>query len=192
MKNLLQQEAVSESWNHWKTVVQRTSHSQKQLAPFKRQRGERTMQNSDEGYEQGMFRFFEEVRTHLAVTGWLCGTHNSLRSQLRRRLGPVATVKEGWGQGAQRQRDFQCSETTHSQGRHTGEMYKVKLGPSSQGNKKARYVVKGFKQVKDWTTLKSLCLPVSRRHSRFCFNYQRSRVILCTSLISKQFFCTHQ
>ena len=68
MKNLLQQEAVSDSWNHRKTVVQRTSHSQKDLAPLNWQWGERTVQNSDEGYEQGMLRFFGEVRTHLAVT----------------------------------------------------------------------------------------------------------------------------
>ena len=54
--------------------------------------------------------------------GRLCGTQNSLRSQARWRLGPVAPGNEGRGQGTPRQRDLEPSETTNRQGRHTGQM----------------------------------------------------------------------
>ena len=67
MKNLLQQEAVSETLCHWKTVKRRTSH--RRLASLRRHWSKRTGQSPDKGHEQGMFRnFFGEVRTHLAVT----------------------------------------------------------------------------------------------------------------------------
>ena len=54
--------------------------------------------------------------------GWLCETQKSLRNQARWRLGPVALGNEGRGQGIPRQRDLEPSETTHRQGRHTGQM----------------------------------------------------------------------
>ena len=59
--------------------------------------------------------------------GWLCGTQNSLRSQAWWRLGPAAPGNEGRGLGTPRQRDLGLSETTHRQGRHTGQM-----GPQSE------------------------------------------------------------
>ena len=61
-KNILQQEGVSETRSHWKTVKGRASHSQSQLTSLKRHWSERTGQSPDEGHEQGMFRsFFGEV-----------------------------------------------------------------------------------------------------------------------------------
>ena len=63
-------------------------------------------------------------------------------------MGPVVPGNEWRGQGTPGQRDLGTGETTHRQGRHTGEwVYKVKLGPSGQVDKyKARYVAKSFNQ----------------------------------------------
>ena len=41
---------------------------------------------------------------------------------------------------------------------------------------------------KDWTALRMLRLPVSQRHSGMNFNYQRSRAMCCTNLMSRWFF----
>ena len=69
MTNLLQQGVISETWSHWKSVTQRTTHSHRQLASLKRHWSKRTGQNPDGGHEQRMFRIcFGEVRTHLVVT----------------------------------------------------------------------------------------------------------------------------
>ena len=69
MKNLLQQEGVSETRSHCKRVKRRTSHSQRKLASLKRHWSKRTGQSPDEGHDQGIFRnFFGEVKTHLVVT----------------------------------------------------------------------------------------------------------------------------
>ena len=66
-------------------------------------------------------QFLREVRTHLAVTEGDYGEPKSLRSQAWWRLGPVARGNEGRYQGTPRQRDLGPSETTHRQGRHTGQ-----------------------------------------------------------------------
>ena len=58
MKNLLQQEGVSETLSHWKTVKRRTSH--RQSASLKRHWSKRTGHSPHEGHEQGMFRNFLE------------------------------------------------------------------------------------------------------------------------------------
>ena len=60
MKNLLQQEGVSVTRSHWKTVKRRTSSSQRQMASWKMHWRKLTGQSPDEGHEQGMFRSFLE------------------------------------------------------------------------------------------------------------------------------------
>ena len=60
MKDLLQQEGVTETQSHWETVTQKSSHSYRQLASMKMHWNARTEQSPDEGHEQGMFRNFLE------------------------------------------------------------------------------------------------------------------------------------
>ena len=62
MKDLLQQEGVTETQSHWKTVTQKTYFSQLETVGFNEDALEhgRTEQSPDEGHEQGMFRNFLE------------------------------------------------------------------------------------------------------------------------------------
>ena len=45
---------------------------------------------------------------------------------------------------------------------------------------------------KDWTILRLLRIPVSQRHSGLYFSYQRSRAMWCTNLMSRLLSCFHQ
>ena len=180
MNNLLQQDGIPETRNHWKTLTQMTSHSQRQLASLRRHWSKWKGQSSDGEHEQGMFcNFLEKSRPiflWLRVTKW---NPKQSTNQAWWRMGPVVTGNEWRGQGTPRQRALGPSETTYRQGRHTGKMgLQNEIGPSGQVDKyKARYVAKVSNKWKDWTTLKFLRLPVSQRHSGFYFSYQRSKVM---------------
>ena len=66
MKNLLQQERVSETRSYWKTVKRRTSHT---VGFFEEALEQADRAEPRRETEQGMIRsFFGEVKTYLAVT----------------------------------------------------------------------------------------------------------------------------
>ena len=168
MKNLLQQEGVSETQSHWKTVKRRTSH--RQLASLKRHWSKRTGQSPDEEDEQGMFRnFFGEVRTHLAVTE---GDYVEPKTVYEAKQGDDL---DQWHRAMKDEvKALQDNETWNLMRPPTDKdvipgkwVYKMKLGPSGQVDKyKARYVGKSFKQVEGLNnieTLKPTCKPETFR-----------------------------
>ena len=141
MKNLLQKEGVSETRSHWKTVKRRTSYSQ--LASLKRHWRKRTGQSPDEGHEQGMFCIFWRSQDPSCCDWvWLCGTQNSLRSQSRWRLGPVARAMRDEVKAHQDNENWNLVRPPRDRDVIPGKwVYKVKLGPSGQVDKyKVRYV----------------------------------------------------
>ena len=68
MKDLLQKEGVSQTHSHWKTVTQKTTHNQRQLASLNKDWSKQNVQSPDEGHDQGLFRnIFGKVRTYPIV-----------------------------------------------------------------------------------------------------------------------------
>ena len=113
-------------------------------------------------------QFFEEVRTHLAVTE---------DDYVEPRTVYEAKQGDDWNQWHRVMKDEvkarQDNENWNLVRPPTDRdvipgkcVYKVKLGPSGQVDKnKARYVAKVSNSWKDWTTLRLLRLPVSRPFS---------------------------
>ena len=93
MKNLLQQEGVSETRIHWKTVKRGTSHSQRQLASLKRHWSKRTGQSPDEGHEQGKIRDFLEKLGPILL--WLRLTMWNPKQSTKRSMVTIGTSGTG-------------------------------------------------------------------------------------------------
>ena len=81
---------------------------------------------------------------------------------------------------ALRQRDWEPNETTHRQGCHTRQMgLQSEIGTpwSSRQIQSTLCVQKVSNKWKHWTAFRLFGLPVNQRHSRFYFNYQRSKAM---------------
>ena len=125
-------------------------------------------------------QFFVDVRTHLAVTEY---------NYVEPKTVDEAMQSDEWDQWFRAMNDevkaLQDNETWDLVRPPTDRdvipvkwVYKVKLGPSGQVDKyKARYVAKGFKQMRGLDYFEILRPPVSKRHSRFYFSYQQSRAM---------------
>ena len=174
MKSLLQQEGVSETRSHWKTVKRRTSH--KQLTSLSRAPTRDTSKDC--------FAIFGEVRTHFAVTEGDYVEHKTLYE---------AKQGDNWDQWHREMKDevkaLQDNETwnlvrppTDSDVIPGKRVYKVKLGPSGQVDKnKARYVAKGFKQVEGLDYFET-----------FAPNYKPEAFRILLQLSAKQGHVMHQ
>ena len=164
MKSLLQQEGVSETLSHWKTVKRRT------VGFF-----EEALEQADRAEPRrgtparNVPQFFGVVRTHLAVTE---GNYVEFET--------VYETKQAdeWDQWYREKNDevkaLQDNETwdlvrppTDRDVKPGKWVYKVNLGPSGQVHKyKARYVAKGFKQVEGldyFETFAPTCKPETFR-----------------------------
>ena len=163
MKDLLQQEGVTETRSHWKTVTQKTSHSWRQLASVKMHWNTRTEQSKE------CSAIFGEVRTHLAVTE---GDYVEPKTVYEAKQG------DDWDQWHRAMKDevkaLQDNETWNLVRPPTDRdlipgkwVYKVKFGPSGQvDNNKARYLAKDFKQVEGldyFETFAPTCKPETFR-----------------------------
>ena len=163
-KNLLQQEGVSETLSHWKTVKWRTSH--RQLASLKGHWSKRTGQRPDKGHEQGMFRNSLEksgpILLWLRVTMWK-PKQSTKPNKLT--MAPVVADNERRGQGTPRQRDLGPSETTHRQTRQMGLQSEIETQWSSRQIQNT-LCGESFKQVEGldyFETFAPTCKPETLR-----------------------------
>ena len=164
-----QQEDVSMTESHWKTVTRKISQSQRQLTPQKSHWSKRKGHSSNERHEQGMFQRSQDPSVWRSQDPSCCDlvylfwTQNCLRSQAKWRLGRWHQVMKDevralpdnkiWSlMRPLRDRDIIMSKW----------VCKVELGPSGQVDKdKARYL-KGFKQVErldSFGTFAPTCKP---------------------------------
>ena len=122
-------------------------------------------------------QFCGVVRTHFAVTE---GDFVEPKTVYKAKLG------DDWDQwyrakkNIEKQRDLEPSETTHRHGRHTRQMaLQSEIGTQwSSGQIQSTLCGERLQTVgRTGLILRLLRLPVSQRHSGFCFNYQRSRAM---------------